>query len=209
MDVDITAGSGTSNNVAAGFATGQDLNYAAVSAEFAQINDPTAVAAPSEPAGASETGTAPSASASTTGGAASSEAGQPTSAGPTANGPPSPATQTTFTVQATSAPGEESCINHMPTTTLTMTLATVPGASTETFTQYASVTETVFQTVYPSGFDKRSRKLRKGPSSGTGQQANVEIDQVTQIIVDSSPSASPYTSREFQLRGRGRRLVGW
>jgi hypothetical protein len=190
MDVDITSGSGTSNNVAAGFITGQDLNHAAVAAELAQINDPTAVAAPSEPAGASETGAVSSAGAST-GVAATSEATQPTAAGPTVDPPTSPAaptsfgggigsgdssqTQTTFAVQATSAQGEQSCINTMPTTTLTMTLAVVPGASTETFTQYASVTETVFHTIYPSGFDKRTRKLRKGLSPGTGQKANVEF----------------------------------
>jgi hypothetical protein len=174
MDVDITSGSGTSNNVPAGFVTGQDLNHAAVAAELAQINDPTAVAAPPEPAGASETGAGPSAGAST-GVAATSEAAQPTAAGPTADASTSPAAQTTFAVQATSAQGEQSCINNMATTTLTMTLTIVPGASTKTFMQFASVTETVFHTIYPSGFGKRTRKLRKGLSPGTGQKANVEF----------------------------------
>jgi hypothetical protein len=189
MDVDIISSSGTSNNAAADFIAGQDINNAGVASEFAQINNPTAVAAPSEPAGASETGAAASAGAST-GVAATSQATQPTATGSPQGAPTSPAaqtgfgggigsghssrTQTTFAVQTTSAQGEQSCTN-LPPATLTMTSAIVPGASTETFTQYASVTETVFHTIYPSDFHKRTRKLLRCLSPGTGQKANVVI----------------------------------
>jgi hypothetical protein len=63
MDVDIISGGDGSNFASSGFIANQDLNYAAVPSEFAQINNPTAVAAPSEPPdvsnGAPETGVAP------------------------------------------------------------------------------------------------------------------------------------------------------
>jgi hypothetical protein len=189
MDVDIVSSSGPSNNAAAGFITGQDLNYAAVASEFAQINNPSAVAAPSEPADAFGTGAAASA-ATSTGVAATTEAAQPTVAGSTQGAATSPAaqtgfgggvgggyssqTQTTFAVQTTSAQGEQSCTD-MPITMLTMTSAIVPGASTETFTQYASVFETVFHTIYPSAFQRRTRQLLRGLSADIGQQANVVI----------------------------------
>jgi hypothetical protein len=63
MDVDIISGGDNSNLASSGFVANQDLNFAAVPSEFAEINNPTAVAAPSEPPdvsnGAPGTGVAP------------------------------------------------------------------------------------------------------------------------------------------------------
>jgi hypothetical protein len=50
MDVDIISGDGDSALASSGFIAGQDLNSAAVPSELSQLNNPTAVPAPSEPA---------------------------------------------------------------------------------------------------------------------------------------------------------------
>ena len=48
VDVDIVPAVGISDMASSGFIAGQDLNSAAVSSELAQLNNPTAVPAPSE-----------------------------------------------------------------------------------------------------------------------------------------------------------------
>jgi hypothetical protein len=48
MDVDIVFGDGISDMASSGFIAGLDLNRDAVSSELAQLNNPTAVPAPSE-----------------------------------------------------------------------------------------------------------------------------------------------------------------
>jgi hypothetical protein len=228
MDVDITSSSGTSNNAAAGFIAGQDLNNAAVASEFAQINNPNAVAAPSEPANASGTGVAASVAGASTGVAATSQAAQPTVGASTQGVATSQAaqtgfgggigsghsrTQTTFAFVTSSAQGEQPFTKISPPT-LTITLAIVPGALTETFTQYASVTQTVFHTIYPSGFKKRSRESPRALLAGMGQKADGVIITVTQTVIasaaaPSSTSTSSSTSAKFELRGRGPRLLRW
>jgi len=94
-----------------------------------------------------------------------------------------------------------------------MTSAIIPGASTETFTQYASVTQTVFHTIYPSGFHKRSRKSPRVLLSGMDQKVDCVMILVTETVIASvsasSPSASSATSAKFELRGRAPPLLHW
>ena len=136
MDVDIISGGGNSNFASSGFIANQDLNYAAVPSEFAQINNPTAVVAPSEPPdvsnGAPETGVAPTSQpaqptfGAATQSAATSQPAQPTF-GASTQGTATPQaaptgfggngggnggghfsrTQTTFAVVTSSAQGEQ------------------------------------------------------------------------------------------------------
>ena len=248
MDVDIISGGDNSHFASSGFIANQDLNYAAVPSEFAQINNPTAVAAPSEPPdvsnGAPETGVAPTSQpaqptfGAATQSAATSQPAQPTFGASTQDtATPQAAstdfsgngggghfsrTQTTFAVVTSSAQGEQPCTD-MAASPLTTSLipafqpgssqAIVPGALTDTVTQYASVTQTVYHTVYPSGFKKRTGTSSRHFSPSAARKANSITIIVTQAIVASAstPSSpvSSSTSAEFELRGRGPRLFLW
>ena len=229
MDVDIISSNGNTNIASSGFVTGQDLNSAAIASELAELSNPTAVAAPSEPAvsnGAPGTGVAPTSQAAqptvvaSTQGAATSQA---TSTGFGGNGGGHfSRTQTTFAVVTNSAGGEQPYTD-MPPSTLTSSSApgqagpsqaVVPGALTDTVTEYASVTQTVFHTIYPSGFKKRTGKSPRDFSPGNVQNANGVIITVTQTVIasvasPSSSSTSSSRSAEFELRGRGPRLLRW
>jgi hypothetical protein len=229
MDVDIIASSGDSSQTTSGFIVGQDLNYAAIPSEFAELNNPTAVAAPSEPPisnGGAGTGVAASATAANSAPAAASTGVAVTSqAAGTALGGANPEqyslthTQTTFAVVTSKQP-----LTDMPPSTLTVSSAPgpqagpsqaiVPGALTNTVTEYASVTQTVFHTIYPSGFKKRTRKSPRDISPIIAPKANSFIITVTKTVIasadsPSSASASPSTSAEFELRGRGPRMLRW
>ena len=231
MDVDIIASNGATNMASSGFVTGQDLNSAAIPSEFAELNNPTAVAAPSEPAvsnGAPGTGVAPTSQSAqppqgtfaTSANVAASSQAASSSFGGNGGGHFS-RTQTTFAVVTNSAGGEEPR-PEMTSSTLTTSpapgqagpsQAIVPGASTDTVTQYASVTQTVFHTIYPSGVNKRSCKSPRDFSQGKAQNANGVVVTVTQTIIASpvspSTSSTPSSSQVFELRGRGPRLLRW
>ena len=116
MDVDIISGGDNSNFASSGFITNQDLNFAAIPSEFAEINNPTAVAAPSEPTdvsnGAPGTGVAPTSQpaqptfGAATQGATTSQPAEPTFGAATQGATTSQPAQPTFgaSTQGTATP---------------------------------------------------------------------------------------------------------
>lgn len=116
MDVDIISGGDNSNFASSGFITNQDLNFAAIPSEFAEINNPTAVAAPSEPTdvsnGAPGTGVAPTSQpaqptfGAATQGATTSQPAEPTFGAATEGATTSQPAQPTFgaSTQGTATP---------------------------------------------------------------------------------------------------------
>lgn len=196
MDVDIVSSSGTSNYASSGFVANQDLNYAAISSEFAQLSNPTAVAAPSEPPDSQLNG----------GSGAGSEAGA--SSGVAVTSTPTSTTFATVTT-STDTPGSTLTISSAPAVQPGSSQAVTPGVSTSIVTEYSSVTQTVFQTIYPSSYQKRSRKSTQAFSLYPAQQANDVVITVVQTVTASSPSPSTSTSTKFELRGRSPHLLRW
>lgn len=200
MDVDITSSDGTSSLVDASSFIDypeQSVNVLAIPAEVSQLSDPTAVAAPTEPSdasngspeGVSETAAATLASNVASAGVAStsllaqtSSAAQIPSTGQASSVAPNPQ-PTTFATMTSSSQGKSPCPD-LTTSTLTSTASSAaaphfggsgPGFSTSTVTQYASVTQTIYQTIYPSGFQRNKRTLTTVSSSSSTTSAKFEI----------------------------------